>query len=556
MYLVKRRSAARQLVKNSTEVDVYQIKHHRAAGKAGSTLGLALLVALLISAVASTGGAAHAATVKPAAAPDQEPLQASAVMSMYIPLVATGGTRQTPPASPAPQPAPPSPASGALYLNRGVKTASASAAVDASGGMHAAYVHFVPGAEHPPAVYTSCSGGAARCADAANWRSVQLADLAREVQLQLTPAGQPRLLIVTDSAVYANGKDYWYAACDAGCENQAQWSLTRVAASHGTAVTDFDEEARPQRYFALDPQGRPRFLYRDRNYFYREPDHLGTYYVACDANCTDAANWTETRLNFMIQEDFRFVEESWWHPALAFTSTGQPRVIAELYAKNEDGSEAPSGLYYFECDGGCDSRAGWSRFWVLELGSGPSPYSGWDLELDAANRPHIALFTADGAQHQIDHELIYLRCDGDCLADSGWKGTTLGLPVTDGQAPDLELDKQARPRIAYGAGRGDLGYAWCDSACETSDTQWKSKVVETAEAMEAANPQALPLHCDNDLWHGARPVLALDAAGSPRIAYDVTVDARCHYKDPTNPNKPPGIYFERAWNAARWVYFP
>ncbi len=44
---------------------------------------------------------------------------------------------------------------GSLYLMPDIKGASASAQVDASGGMHAAFVHFVPLAENPAAVYSA-----------------------------------------------------------------------------------------------------------------------------------------------------------------------------------------------------------------------------------------------------------------------------------------------------------------------------------------------------------------------------------------------------------------
>ncbi len=77
-------------------------------------------------------------------------------------------------------------------------------------------------------MYGVCAAPVTRCADAANWTYVQLADGVRDVQLQLTPAGQPRLLIVTSSTVYANGKDYLYAACDSSCTNRNQWSVVRV----------------------------------------------------------------------------------------------------------------------------------------------------------------------------------------------------------------------------------------------------------------------------------------------------------------------------------------
>ena len=443
---------------------------------------------------------------------------------------------------------------GALYLTKAVKTASASAQVDGNGGMHAAYVHYVPAPDPSPAVYAFCAPPTARCADAATWSSVQLADDTRDVQLQLTPAGQPRLLIVARSTVYPNGKDYLYAACDSACSEPSRWSVVRVASSDGTATIDFNDEAAPQRSFALDPQGRPRFVYQDLNYGI-EPDHYGAYYVQCDTDCTVAAHWQQTRISREYSAPYRYDYEIFDYPSLTFTTAGQPRVVANVIAINEDGSDAPDGLYYFACDTHCDTMAGWQRRYLFNQGSGSMPLPTSDFELDAANHPHIAMFTGGAADGGLDYQLIYLTCSGDCLQATNWKGAAVGVPVKHGQTPDIEIDHGGRPRIAYMTYNGDLGYAWCNAGCTAGESSWQSRTIETVAAMEAANPQAIPFTCDQPVWHGATPTLALDGAGNPRIAHDVLVDARCLYRDPDDPSK---IYyqFERAWNGVRWHFFP
>jgi hypothetical protein len=78
--------------------------------------------------------------------------------------------------------------------------------------------------------------------------------------------------------------------------------------------------------------------------------------------------------------------------------------------------------------------------------------------------------------------------------------------------------------------------------------------VETEAALRQNFPQAIPSGCDSDVWEGLAPVLSLDKNGNPRIAYDVSVEARCLYDDP-NDGQPPYYKFIPVWRAARLTYF-
>lgn len=465
---------------------------------------------------------------------------------------AEGGTRLFLPTVKQPgetTPPPPPPADGGLFLNRTVKSASAATQVDANGGYHAAYRHYIPEAESPPAVYSYCSGTA--CNNLANWREVELLPKAREVQLALTPTGKPRLLIVTPSTVYEGGKDFHYAACDANCTQRASWTVTRVVSSWGTDMSDINNDRTPQRSFALDPQGRPRFFYQDRNYFYREPDHLGAFYVFCDSGCHDAANWHETE----VGRNIGFDAEIFDLPALTFTSTGQPRVISRVFAISHHGEEAPAGLYYYECNSGCDQTENWQRAFLMPTGGGSYPHPGWDIELDSNNRPRVVIFTGGGLEpEKFNYQLLYLWCETGCMEATSWYFDFVGLESQEGESPDLELNAQGQPRIAWMAYNGDLGYSWCNSACQSENGAWNNQIVETEDELRQAFPQAIPAHCDADIWEGLAPVLSLDRNGNPRIAYDVPVEARCLY-DPGDGSEP-YQRFMPVWRAARLTYFP
>lgn len=523
------------------------MNHRCGAVKAGRVLVLGIVLLAMMS--IQTWGLGRAAA------------QSADEPRMYLPIVGNGtgtggghgGGNGGGPTDPGPQPE-----RGGLFFNQAVKNNSADIEVDAAGGMHAAYGYFTPDAEHPPAVYTYCPGPARACADPAAWRAVPLGDLVEEVQLALTPAGQPRMLIVTTSTVLSGGKDYYYAACDAGCVEPSGWALTLLTSTHGTAVQDISDQRLPQRSFALDPQGRPRFVYQDRNYFYAEPDHIGAFYAWCDEGCSDAANWYEVKVGREINEQWRRDNEIFDYPSLTFTPDGSPRIVTRIFGFNEDGSAAPEGLYYLGCDAGCDERSGWGRVFLIPTGGGSYPHPSWDLALTADGRPRIAIFTGDGLQPaELNKRLLYLWCETGCLDQAGWQYNNVGLASESGQSADLELDAAGRPRLAWIASNGDLGYAWCDSGCESDPAPWQQQIVETEDALRQEHPQAIPGHCDADVWEGLAPALALDAAGNPRITYDVSVEARCSYDTtPGDPSDQPTIKFEPVWRGVHLAFFP
>jgi len=193
---------------------------------------------------------------------------------------------------------------------------------------------------------------------------------------------------------------------------------------------------------------------------------------------------------------------------------------------------------------------------LIPTGGGSYPHPSWDIELDANERPRIVIFTGDGLEPEtLEQRLLYLWCDTNCLDAEPWQFNNLGLGRQDGEAPDLELDRQDRPRIAWMEDTGDLGYSWCNAACETDTPQWQHKIIETEAMLKQDFPQAIPLHCDADVWEGLAPVLTLDAADNPRIAYDVPVQARCLYDDP-NDNQPPYHRFMPVWRSVRLTFFP
>ena len=422
------------------------------------------------------------------------------------------------------------------------KNATAAVAVDGSGGMHMASVDHVPLVDNPQATYRYCSAGKG-CAAPDQWSAASIGSRVTEVQLAVNAAGQPRMLLRVASEQRGLEHEYHYAECDADCSNPASWTTVMVRGTYGTSTFDINDDTSPQRYFALDPQGRPRFVHIDRNYPI-EPDHMGSYYVWCDAGCTDQRNWHETLFTDSTPYDFEPVT----YPSLTFTRSGGPRIVANLYVLNSKKEE--NGVYYFACDNDCGRRERWQRVYLVPRGQETNP--SWDIELDGQDRPRVAYYMGsleNGGEH-----LFYLWCDSECLNAENWYYNDPGLESRSGRHPDLELTAHGKPRIAFMyRNSGGLGYLWCDQDCESDTAQWNGAAVETAETLDSAYPQPLPASCDAGLWSTLTPVLALDPAGDPLIAYDAKYDTRCWYQDSTRPADPPSYRFTQLWRAVRGV---
>lgn len=459
-------------------------------------------------------------------------------LSNFVFLPFLTGAAGTPPPPPPP---PPPPVSGAFFVEPDTKTGSAAIAIDGAGGSHLAYAYYLPAAEHPAAVYLYCPPGV-DCTQG-GWSGVSMGDGVNEVQLALTSAGQPRLLFRTYSATSGYDNDYYYAECNQNCTDPAEWSVTYILNTYGTSIFSISDLETPQRYFALDPQGRPRFVYFDRNYFI-EPDHLGAFYVYCDAGCSDSANWFETQISLADGFDY----EVYSYPSLTFSSTGQPRLAALMDVVGGDIS-----FYYSACDSGCSDGGNWDRALLFERGSGTEV--SWDLELDGSGRPRIAFYKGATLDDTGD-KLYYLYCNANCLSAGSWQSFYMGLGGGMGKHPDLEFNAQGQPRIAYIRNMDDgLGYAWCNSNCDSGAAAWQDSIVETASVLDAEYPVPRPPHCDAAIWRGITPVMSFDGGGNPRVAYDAVYDTRCLYDDP-NDGLPAYYVWHQLWHSVRGVFFP
>jgi hypothetical protein len=386
-----------------------------------------------------------------------------------------------------------------------VHTRGTNLAVDAQGGIHITYaIRTGVDDNQRPAYYAYC---AADCTKAQQWTRVRLIldTWVADVRIALDPAGQPRLLIFSHPPDDVGSNHYIYAVCDNGCTNRANWTLTPLLTAQLTDTTRWDYIFR---YFALDPQGHPAFIYTDAS---QGVNHNGTFYRSCmavaPAECTNAANWSEFQL-----------DPHWLAtPSLAFSPSGQPR--AALFYWDDSGDEVVSKLLYLACDANCNDPANWQGIFLANL-HGSSRFS---LRVDKQGRPRLAFFSGHypDPAFQADR-LYYLWCNTACTDGSNhdWQMHDLGLAAYDGKNVDLALDSQDRPRLAYHEIASGLGYAWCNANCESSTATWQQREVEASGALEADYPVPPIRHCSISVWvSGEMPMLALDRTGHPRIGY-------------------------------------
>jgi hypothetical protein len=404
-------------------------------------------------------------------------------------------------------------ASGATFINQQANTASASLQIDRAGGLHAAYV-----SDPQEEVYYSTCAPPADCADRASWTETNFGSHVREVQLALTPQGQPRMLLLIndpDDGDLDINDSWWYAACQSSCTSSASWSTIFIG---GHADIDVESFYTSNHYFALDPQGRPRVIFGPKFGF--DPDTFEVFgwmvYASCNTACAAGDGVDPAGRPISSSWSYGTIDAVFHQPALAFTSDGQPRIAAFADAGDGQGSDV---LEYFACDSGCGVSANWAATQIGAPGVGSESVA---LRLDSHNRPRMAVFF-QGAHSR------YLWCNGACTDGARWGSAPIDPIHTDGGDPDLQLDQLDRPRIAFHwqsapddlQGHLGLGYAWCDTSCESPGALFQRRLVDDSRQLDTDWPLPWPSNCPYANWLGGyRPSLALDAAGQPRIAAD------------------------------------
>jgi hypothetical protein len=379
--------------------------------------------------------------------------------------------------------------------------------LDGSGVLHAVYPAYAGGG----AYYAECPAG---CSSEADMKVVSLPTGEATVlnaMLALDAAGHPQVLLATGLGVH-------YATCAGDCGDPASWTVTQIIQHDGEQ--DVTGEA-----FALDPQGRPRFVMHTYiAYLGIGQGAPATEWVACDANCGSPASWTRGQ----------FSEQIWGHNTLRFDATGRAHVMTVALVDDPSGTIHMAA--YATCAGDCGSPDAWTT-----TGLGPVFSLEYEavtledrtaMELTSDGHPRVAFLWNDGGQRK----LAYMRCDAaDCTGDGAWTASVLSDSDDLQQGFDIALAAD-HPRIAINLGY-NIGLASCDDAdCTAEGASWDLKTVEHATDIPTDNIFLFP-NCTVGGWLLHDPSLALHADGSPAIAYSAR-DISAGGVTTTDPGEP------------------
>lgn len=388
--------------------------------------------------------------------------------------------------------------------------------VDVRGGMHLTY----PLVAAQGVVYAYC---AADCTSEERFETVTFyTDEFGGVDTALVavdPAGRPHLLFSSHNAVM-------YATCEDPCGTTGQWE-SRVVFEH-----DGDWELTGDA-FALDPQGRPRFLmHAYQAYLGIGQPEEGTMYFQCDQACADARNWTASVIS----------EQSWLESTLRFDAQGTAHVATVIPV---DDVEL---VAYLACSSDCGNEEvdnwpglgltmAYSDRYVAEIAPAVSLAVGTDGGV------RLAFLGADGEENFLG----YYECLADCTEPDGstWEGLILlhssdGSDLGDGLA--LVLDQRDRPRLAYTSSSSIL-VAYCDGDCvgRSGPDDWALVEGELASDIPA-DDIFLYYNCNVGFWFLRQPALALQQDGLPVVAYRAEdKSGGWTSPDPTKPSCPAGV---------------
>jgi hypothetical protein len=401
-------------------------------------------------------------------------------------------------------------AADAFFLPTGDpdNTSAPTIELDAAGGIHAVYPAYGGGS----AYYAYCAPGCQGAQDVALVR-LETDSAVANVMIALDGSGHPQLLLSSFADIY-------YARCEGDCTDAAAWSITDIL-KH-----DNHREVTGEA-FALDPQGRPRFVMHTYvAYLGIGQEAPETHYVTCDGPCDDAASWGAHRISDQI----------WQSSHLRFDADGRAHLATVATVPGEGGALPRDVAAYVLCEGDCTREENWVGSALMPAFSSPS-----DI---VTMRPAIAMaLTATGAPRivvlgQDDDGLrnvAYLACDEACTTAT-WNGTILSQTEDIGPGVDIALDDADRPRLVY-TFDFNIALASCDDdACESADAPWELVPVERGGDLPPDEIFLWP-NCNVGAWFLHSPSLAIDGGGRPRVGYQARdLSGGWTNPDPTVPD--------------------
>jgi hypothetical protein len=386
-------------------------------------------------------------------------------------------------------------------------TAAPTVEIDSKGGIHAVYPRYTIGG----AFYAYCASDCS-ASDAMSVVELDTVGTVHDAMLALDSKGRPRVLLSTANSVY-------YASCDADCDAASAWEISQILDHDG--AREVTGEA-----FALDPEGRPRFLMHT----YRALFGLGqqprrTFLVSCDADCLESASWRTSQI----------ATQTWEGTHLRYDSAG--RAHAATVANVEENGVVTRKLgAYALCEGDCDVDTNWQGTGLYEAFEHTTAAVAMQptiaMALTRAGNPRVAVL---GKNAQGGRNIVYFECDQNCRGD-GWAGSVISENGEIDAGLDLALDRDERPRLAFTLGF-NIGLYHCDDLedCTSENAPWDLTKVELGSDMPT-DSIFLWDNCTIGAWFLHDPSIALGPDGAPRVAYQARdISGGSSQPDPTRP---------------------
>lgn len=383
-------------------------------------------------------------------------------------------------------------------------TSAPTVEIDGKGGVHAVY----PGYSGGGAYYAYCAPG---CADEKAVKVVRLdaKSSVANAMLALDSNGVPHVLLGASAEVV-----YAHPVGDATAP--ASWKQTTVLEHAG--AKEVTGEA-----FALDREGHPRFLMHTTvaklGIGQKAPE---THWVACDAGCDDASNWTASRI----------AAEMWQSSQLRFDSQNRAKVATVVRAEMSAVSSGKDMGAYVEAQGDPSKEESWKGIaFGLAFSSSvkavPMPPA-ISMALTKSGGPRIVYMGTD-SQTSGKRQITYVECDSSC-SENNWRPAIVTDDDRIQAGLDLALDGSDRPRIAYNLDF-NIGLAF-----QSADgTKWESAKVEAGGDMPT-DDIFLWENCYVGAWFLHDPSIAIGPSGEVRVGYQVR-DMSGGTKNP-DKNKP------------------
>ena len=387
-------------------------------------------------------------------------------------------------------------------------TSAPTIEVDKDGGIHSVYPAYAVGGAYYAYCPSDCSGD----------KAVKVVRFDTEgtvgnAMLALDADGKPQVLFSTYQRVY-------YGSCTGDCTTAEGWTVKPILEHN--AEKEVTGEA-----FALDPQGRPRFLMHT----YVALLGIGqkpyqTELVSCDADCTEPSSWNANVIGTV--ENFESAQ-------LRFDAEGGAHVAAAVRVKDDTGEEKLVGAYQY-CAADCDKPESWT---------GPALGEAFTDHLEAIEiKPQISLALTKAGQPRIvflmkengEKRMVYFECNENCTSGDTWSAIYVSDLQELSSGFDLALDQNDHPRIAFALSY-NIGIIYCDQdSCAGEDAKWDLTVVEKGSDMPPDTIFLEP-NCTVGAWFLHDPSIALTPAGQPRVGYQARdISGGWSNPDPTKPN--------------------